>query len=129
MRGIRTAGPPTAVVLGALLIGTAAAPPAGAAPPRAATAAGAGSVVRMTLITGDKVTARVAADGTVSVVTVRPGPGREDIAFTQQGSGGSVSLVPQDAVAPLRAGHLDPRLFDITGLVAQGLRAALGLLR
>ncbi|MGW2087469.1 S8 family serine peptidase [Streptomyces sp. NPDC001880] len=120
MRGIRTAGPPTAVVLGALLIGTAAAPPAGAAPPRAATAAGAGSVVQVTLITGDKVTARVGADSTVSVVTVRPGPGREDIAFTQQSSGGSVSLVPQDAVAPLRAGHLDPRLFDITGLVAQG---------
>ncbi|MFJ1543578.1 hypothetical protein [Streptomyces sp. NPDC088246] len=43
MRGIRTTGPPTAVVLGALLIGTAAAPPAGAAPPHAATAAGAGS--------------------------------------------------------------------------------------
>ncbi|MGW3498784.1 S8 family serine peptidase [Streptomyces sp. NPDC001020] len=120
MRRIRTASPPTAVVLGALLIGTAAAPPAGAAPPRAATAAGTGSVVNLTLITGDQVTARVGAHGTVSVVTVRPGPGREDIVFTQQGSGGSVSLVPQDAVAPLRAGHLDPRLFDITGLVAQG---------
>ncbi|MFE1404066.1 S8 family serine peptidase [Streptomyces sp. NPDC058770] len=124
MRGIRTAGPPTAVVLGALLIGTAAVPPAGAAPPRTATASGAGSgagsVVRTTLITGDEVTARVGADGTVSVVAVRPGPGREEMTFTQRGAGGSVSLVPQDAVAPLRAGFLDPRLFDITGLVAQG---------
>ncbi|MFB7469653.1 S8 family serine peptidase [Kitasatospora sp. NPDC056184] len=75
----------------------------------------------MTLITGDRATARVGADGTVALVGVQPGPGRAELAFSRApGAPGSVNLVPQDAEQPLRAGRLDPRLFDIAGLIAQG---------
>ncbi|GAA3376878.1 S8 family serine peptidase [Streptomyces sannanensis] len=125
MQGIRASGLLSAAVLGALVVGTTLAPPAGAplpggvTPAAAATAVGTGRVVKVTLITGDQVTVRVGAGNAVSVMSVRPGPGREDMLFSQRRSGNSVSLVPQDAEGPLRAGLLDARLFDIKGLVAQ----------
>ncbi|WP_224283968.1 S8 family serine peptidase, partial [Streptomyces sp. LS1784] len=77
--------------------------------------------VQVTLVTGDTVTARVGADGAVALAGVRPGPGREDVTFLQRsGTPGSLNLVPSDAVGPLDSGRLDPRLFDVAGLIAQG---------
>ncbi|MEV7797326.1 S8 family serine peptidase [Streptomyces sp. NPDC087512] len=75
--------------------------------------------MKVTLITGDQVTVRAGAGNAVSVISVRPGPGREDMTFSQRSSAGSVSLVPQDAVGPLQSGRLDKRLFDIKELVSQ----------
>ncbi|MEV0451877.1 S8 family serine peptidase [Streptomyces sp. NPDC050600] len=121
-------------MLGAALVATLAAP-AGWAAPGPAPAAEAdgpapaaeadgrapGRPVQVTLITGDTVTARVGVDGSVALAGVRPGPGREDVTFVQRsGTPGSPVLVPSDAVEPLRSGRLDPRLFDIAGLIAQG---------
>ncbi|MER7706021.1 S8 family serine peptidase [Kitasatospora sp. NPDC097605] len=127
MRRTSRTGRLTAVLLGAVLVGTVAAPAAWARPaaaPAAGTpggAPGAGRPVQVTLITGDRVTARVGADGGVALVGVRPGPGRAELTFSRvPGAPGSVNLVPQDAEQPLREGRLDPRLFDIAGLIAQG---------
>ncbi|WP_380283258.1 S8 family serine peptidase [Kitasatospora purpeofusca] len=127
MRRTSRTGRLTAALLGAVLVGTVAAPAAWARPatsPAAGgpgAAAGAGRPVQVTLITGDRVTARVAADGTVAVTGVQPGPGRAELTFSRApGAPGSVNLVPQDAEQPLRAGRLDPRLFDVAGLIAQG---------
>ncbi|MER5352867.1 S8 family serine peptidase [Kitasatospora sp. NPDC002551] len=127
MRRTSRTGRLTAALLGAVLVGTVTAPAAWARPagPPADTvpggAGGPGRLVQVTLITGDRVTARVGADGTVAPVGVQPGPGREGMAFNRvPGVPGSLTLVPQDADQPLRAGRLDPRLFDIAGLIAQG---------
>ncbi|MEV4480636.1 S8 family serine peptidase [Micromonospora coxensis] len=69
----------------------------------------------VTLVTGDRVT--VTADGKAAV---RPGPGREDLRFVVRRDRGHLSVTPQDAVAPIRAGRVDSRLFDVTGLIAAG---------
>ncbi|MFF2747812.1 S8 family serine peptidase [Kitasatospora sp. NPDC058048] len=112
-------------MLGAALVATLAAP-AGWAAPGPAPDAGAdgpapGRPVQVTLVTGDTVTVRVGADGAVALAGVWPGPGREDVTFVQRsGTPGSLNLVPSDAVGPLEAGRLDPRLFDVAGLIAQG---------
>ncbi|MEV7187381.1 S8 family serine peptidase [Kitasatospora sp. NPDC093102] len=112
-------------MLGAALVATLAAPAGWAAPgPAPAGEAGGpapGRPVQVTLVTGDTVTARVGADGAVALAGVRPGPGREDVTFLQRsGVPGSLNLVPSDAVEPLDSGRLDPRLFDVAGLIAQG---------
>ncbi|MFI2608517.1 S8 family serine peptidase [Kitasatospora sp. NPDC018619] len=114
-----------AAVLGAALAASLAAPAGWAAPAPAPDAAGDGPAtgrpVQVTLVTGDTVTARVGADGAVALVGVRPGPGREDVAFVRRsGAPGSLNLVPSDAAGPLDSGRLDPRLFDVAGLIAQG---------
>ncbi|MFE4360067.1 S8 family serine peptidase [Kitasatospora sp. NPDC056800] len=113
-----------AVALGAVLAGTAVAPAGWASPaeaPAGGSAPAAGRPVRVTLVTGDRVTALVGTDGGVSLVAVQPGPGREDVTFTQRsGAPGTLTLLPADAVEPLSTGRLDPRLFDVAGLIAQG---------
>ncbi|WP_316524125.1 S8 family serine peptidase [Kitasatospora brasiliensis] len=112
-------------MLGAALVATLAAP-AGWAAPDPAPDAGAdgpapGRPVQVTLVTGDTVTALVGADGAVALAGVRPGPGREDVTFLRRsGAPGSLNLLPSDAVGPLDSGQLDPRLFDVAGLIAQG---------
>ena len=68
-----------------------------------------------TLITGDRVT--VTPGGGVGVV---PGPGRAKIPMLTSTVGGQVRVVPADAVPLLRANRLDPRLFDVTRLIADG---------
>jgi subtilisin family serine protease len=69
---------------------------------------------KVTLITGDKVVV------TGQTATVEPGPGRDGITFATFRDKGRVRVVPSDAWAMLRAGRLDPRLFDVTGLIEFG---------
>ncbi|MGW3897845.1 S8 family serine peptidase [Micromonospora profundi] len=68
----------------------------------------------VTLITGDRVTV------TGSAAAVRPGVGREDVRFLVRRERGHLSVTPQDALPLLRAGRVDPRLFDVTELVDAG---------
>ena len=72
---------------------------------RVAAAAPGQAPVRVTLITGDQVTA---ADDRL---TVRPGAGREGMTFQSRRVDGHVHVVPRDAEALIRAGRLDARLF------------------
>ncbi len=115
------------LVLAAPLTGPAAAAPATApaagspATPAAATdgtgPAGpvAGRPATVTLVTGDRVT--VTGSGTVSI---RPGSGRDKLRFLVRRDRGHVTVQPQDALPLLRSGRVDPRLFDVTELIAAG---------
>ena len=80
----------------------------------------------VTLVTGDRVT--VTDDLTAMI---ERGEGRKEITFSTDDSGGRLRVVPSDAVPLLRAGRLDPRLFDVTTLLKHGygdLRGALPLI-
>ncbi|MFX0591741.1 S8 family serine peptidase [Melissospora conviva] len=83
-------------------------------PGRVAAAAPGQAPVRVTLITGDQVTAAG------NKLTVRPGAGREGMTFQSRRVGGHVHVVPRDAEALIRAGRLDARLFDVTTLAEYG---------
>ncbi|MFD4672480.1 S8 family serine peptidase [Lentzea sp. NPDC058450] len=102
----------SAALSAALLVSLTAATPAGAdeLAPQAA-----GTPGTVTLITGDRV--NVTGD---QVSNVRMAPGREQLRAWRYRLNGHDHVVPQDAVADLQAGKLDPRLFDVTGLVQQG---------
>jgi subtilisin family serine protease len=88
------------------------------APQEPATARAQGRPASVTLLTGDVVTVLTAADGSVTA-TVRPGPGREHMAFFQQREGDHLYVIPRD-VARLVPSRLDRALFDVTGLVEAG---------
>ncbi|MFF4540689.1 S8 family serine peptidase [Streptomyces aureus] len=79
----------------------------------------AGTAHTVTLVTGDKVTVTDLAGGkkTVSVVRPRGATG----AVRTQVDGGTVTVVPDEALPYLRAGTLDRRLFDVSALIRQGL--------
>ncbi|MFF4903181.1 S8 family serine peptidase [Streptomyces sp. NPDC001068] len=68
----------------------------------------------VTLITGDRV--MVNAGG--QVVGVERAKGRERVPFSVRKVAGHTRVVPGDAELLLAAGRLDPRLFDVTELVA-----------
>jgi Subtilase family len=82
----------------------------------------------VTLVTGDRVHLQTRAGG-ASTVVVTPAPGREAIAFITQSHKNrrgdeeieEISVTPTDAIPLLAAGLLDPALFNVTGLVRQGL--------
>jgi subtilisin family serine protease len=98
----------------------------GAAPrPGVAPAPGRDPVV--TLITGDRVHLVDRGSGDVAVA-VEAGPGRAEIGFsrrTRLGPHGiQISVLPSDAAPLVATGRLDPRLFDVTELVRQGLTDA-----
>ncbi|ATE53193.1 S8 family serine peptidase [Actinosynnema pretiosum] len=76
---------------------------------------GAGERTEVTLITGDRVVLRGGGLGEVVA-----GPGRERQVFRTSVAGARLHVVPQDAVPALASGKLDPRLFDVTGLVDAG---------
>jgi subtilisin family serine protease len=88
-------------------------------PAHAATASpqspGTGPLRSVTLVTGDRVTL-----DSRDQVTVEPAEGRERLVFSTRRAGGRVSVVPSDAEGLLARGRIDPRLFDVTGLVGMG---------
>ncbi|MEV8437338.1 S8 family serine peptidase [Actinosynnema sp. NPDC051121] len=69
----------------------------------------------VTLVSGD----RVVLDGD-RVASVTAGAGREGVGYLTFQRRDHVHVVPRDAVRPLAEGRLDPRLFDVTGLVEAG---------
>jgi subtilisin family serine protease len=108
--------------VGALVVGLAA--PASADPVRPTgsspgTSTPGAASVRVTLITGDQVDLAPAAPGRVAA-TVRPGPGRDRITFHTVEADGGLRVLPSDVVPYVSAGVLDPDLFDVQELVADG---------
>ncbi|QFZ17621.1 S8 family serine peptidase [Saccharothrix syringae] len=93
---------------------TPAAPAAPAAPP-ATSGAPAEAPRTVTLITGDRVVVTGAAVG-----AFQPGPGREGVVVHSTLRDGRLQVVPEDALKGIAAGRLDPRLFDVTGLIEAG---------
>lgn len=80
---------------------------------------GATTTATLTLITGDTVSLTTGADGR-NAVDVRRGKGREAATFLSTERDGEVSVLPSDAIPLVRAGRLDPALFNVTELVKQG---------
>jgi subtilisin family serine protease len=86
-----------------------------AAPTVSAAAAPTADARSVTLVSGDRVTVTVGDKASVS-----PGEGREDMRFVTRRDGDHLHVIPADALALLRAGDLDPRLFDVTTLFEFG---------
>ncbi len=92
--------------------------PAQAAPPPAG-GLDPGKAWKVTLLTGDAVSVRT-VKGKPPLVSVTPAPGREKRSFRKEiRPDGHVVVTPVD-VAGLVGRVLDPELFDVTALIAQG---------
>ena len=74
-----------------------------------------GKPTTVTLITGDRVTVR--GDGSLAVTA---GAGRAGTRFLSQKIKDHQYVYPADALALLRAGRVDQRLFDVTELIGFG---------
>ncbi|CAL9436909.1 S8 family serine peptidase [Streptomyces sp. enrichment culture] len=77
------------------------------------------SAQHVTLVTGDRVTVTDIGGGN-RTVTVRRPDGATGAVRTQTVNG-RITVVPDEALPYLRAGTLDERLFDVSGLIRQGL--------
>ncbi|HEX8629362.1 MAG TPA: S8 family serine peptidase, partial [Catenuloplanes sp.] len=75
----------------------------------------------VTLLTGDKVTL-AAPDATAA--SVQRAKGREKVSFGVFSGGGRLYVIPSDAQNLIRAGKVDRRLFDVTGLIKAGYHDA-----
>lgn len=110
--------------LATILLATALAVPvlptatATAAPPAAVSAQPSVFLGGVTLITGDYVTVRKVGERLLP--TVEPAPGREHLHFATSQADDQLLVVPHDAWAPLNAGRLDRRLFDVAALLRDG---------
>ncbi|MEV8374931.1 S8 family serine peptidase [Kribbella sp. NPDC056861] len=80
-------------------------------------AAGMPADVRVTLITGDRVTL---LGGDPGKATVEPGPGREKVGFNTYRTKQASYVIPADVRLQLATGQLDRRLFDVAGLIKAG---------
>ncbi|MFD3994385.1 S8 family serine peptidase [Streptomyces sp. NPDC058583] len=87
---------------------------------------GAAASTTVTLVTGDRVTLTDLGGGrqTVTVDRAKGATG----AIRSQISDGRVTVIPDEARPYLASGALDPRLFDVTGLVEQGITGDLPLI-
>jgi subtilisin family serine protease len=105
--------------VGLLVVATAGTtgPVAAAAPPSAPSAAASpGTATTVTLLTGDVV--RLGGPNGAEVVAAQ---GREHIGFRMHTDvEGDVHVVPEDALAGVASGQLDPRLFDVSELAENG---------
>ncbi|QFZ21145.1 S8 family peptidase [Saccharothrix syringae] len=103
-------------------LGTGGAAAAPAAPPTPEARAVSGGQW-VTLITGHRVRVSRGADGRWALLT-EPAAGGGATAFAQyarpRGADTDLYAVPREAMALVRAGTLDPELFNVTGLVRQG---------
>ncbi|WP_328496536.1 S8 family serine peptidase [Streptomyces sp. NBC_00414] len=73
----------------------------------------------VTLVTGDRVTVTELGGGR-RTVTVERAKGATGAVRTRTANG-ALTVVPDEALPYLRAGTLDRRLFDVSGLIRQGL--------
>ncbi|MFB7539386.1 S8 family serine peptidase [Streptomyces zaomyceticus] len=87
---------------------------------------GAAASTTVTLVTGDRVTLTDLGSGR-QTVTVDRAEGATG-AIRSQISNGRVTVIPDEARPYLASGALDPRLFDVTGLVEQGVTGELPLI-
>ncbi|MEU4196065.1 S8 family serine peptidase [Kribbella sp. NPDC026611] len=71
----------------------------------------------VTLITGDRVVLR---GGNPAEAAVRPGAGRQHVAFSTYRQKGHFYVVPADVRQQVSGGKLDARLFDVTELIKDG---------
>ncbi|MFG2883221.1 S8 family serine peptidase [Streptomyces sp. NPDC048297] len=76
----------------------------------------------VTLVTGDKVTVTDLGQGRKTATVQRP-RGATGAVRTQM-QNGDITVVPDEALPYLKAGTLDRRLFDVSGLIRQGLTDA-----
>ncbi|SDT31388.1 S8 family serine peptidase [Jiangella sp. DSM 45060] len=93
--------------------------PPPATPPGADGAGSRGEGRLITLVTGDRVLVGAGEPGRESV-TMLPGPDSPSDAVRIRRTADRTYVVPAAAQPFLTAGTLDPGLFDVTGLVAQG---------
>ncbi|WP_217566157.1 S8 family serine peptidase [Streptomyces sp. GbtcB7] len=105
----------------AALLAGAVAPSAAAPAPSPDTPPGTaqGTTRTVTLITGDTVSLTAGPDGKYAV-DIQRGKGREAATFLSSERDGEVSVLPADAIPLVKAGRLDPALFNVTQLVKQG---------
>lgn len=103
-----------ALALGLLPATTAQAAPSG----RSAADAKPAKVRTVTLVTGDRVD--VVERGDKQTHRLHPGKGREGVKFAVTRVNGHLNVIPVDALRLLAKGKLDPRLFDVTGLLKLG---------
>jgi subtilisin family serine protease len=117
-RRIGIAAVASIAALGLGLSGPAQASAAPAQPhPLAAKAKGNAPNQRVTLVTGDRITLYGGDPGRASV---EPGAGRRGISFSTQRVKDHLYVVPSDVRERIAQGHLDRRLFDVTGLIKAG---------
>ncbi|MER8047880.1 S8 family serine peptidase [Streptomyces sp. NPDC094032] len=110
-----------------LTVGQAPAGAAESAVPDTFRSAGAASAsTTVTLVTGDRVTLTGLGEGR-GTVTVERAKGATGAVRTETANG-RVTVIPDEARPYLDAGVLDRRLFDVTGLVEQGITGELPLI-
>ncbi|MEU9203999.1 S8 family serine peptidase [Streptomyces sp. NPDC048332] len=100
------------------MAGASAAPTAPSAAPAPDTKA-AHAAHTVTLVTGDKVTVTDIGGGQQTIDVKRP-RGVEGLVRTEV-TDGRISVIPDEVLPYLASGKLDRRLFDVTGLLEQGL--------
>ncbi|MEQ4302100.1 S8 family serine peptidase [Plantactinospora sp. B6F1] len=117
--------PPRTVVALAVAVAILAAgpPPAAAAPHGGAVApavpSGPAAVHTVTLVTGDVVRLHTFADGRQTAEVDDRGP-RKGLGFQLSERDGDLHVTPYEALPLVNAGRVDPALFNVTDLVAEG---------